>query len=118
MWTHHHPPQGCVKSIVTEKELRLREGMALLGLRSDAYWASWFLTHWGESLHHPSRSRSFTLSKRRFPFHQNPTRPLTSTRVHTLVLVSKWCRAYGGRQSAASASPTLTMLTFNELQGV
>lgn len=37
--------QGCVKSIVTEKELRLREGMALLGLRGQAYWASWFLTH-------------------------------------------------------------------------
>jgi hypothetical protein len=41
------PFQGCVKSIVTEKELRLREGMALLGLRGAAYWGSWFLTHWG-----------------------------------------------------------------------
>jgi hypothetical protein len=39
------PFQGVVKNIVTEKELRLREGMALLGLRSRAYWGSWFLTH-------------------------------------------------------------------------
>jgi hypothetical protein len=39
------PFQGCVKSIVAEKELRLREGMALLGLRAQAYWSSWFLTH-------------------------------------------------------------------------
>ncbi|KAK3284750.1 hypothetical protein CYMTET_7616 [Cymbomonas tetramitiformis] len=35
-----------MKSIVTEKELRLREGMMLMGLPSPLYWASWFLSHW------------------------------------------------------------------------
>ena len=35
-----------VKSITVEKELRLREGMRIMGLSDVAYWASWFVTHY------------------------------------------------------------------------
>ncbi|KAK3266229.1 hypothetical protein CYMTET_25133, partial [Cymbomonas tetramitiformis] len=41
------PFQSCVKAVVCEKELRLREGMALLGLREGVYWGSWFTIHFG-----------------------------------------------------------------------
>lgn len=40
------PTRAVVSSIVREKELRLREGMRILGLTEAAYWASWSLTHW------------------------------------------------------------------------
>ncbi|WIA08739.1 hypothetical protein OEZ85_008162 [Tetradesmus obliquus] len=40
------PTRAVVGSIVREKELRLREGMRILGLSEAAYWASWSLTHW------------------------------------------------------------------------
>jgi len=35
-----------MKSIVVEKELRLREGMQMMGMSSNMYWMSWFFTHW------------------------------------------------------------------------
>ena len=35
-----------MKSVVVEKELRLREGMQMMGMSSNMYWASWFFTHW------------------------------------------------------------------------
>ena len=35
-----------MKSIVVEKELRLREGMQMMGMSSNMYWLSWFATHW------------------------------------------------------------------------
>ena len=31
-----------VKSIVVEKELRLREGMQMMGMSSNMYWFSWW----------------------------------------------------------------------------
>jgi len=34
-----------LKTIVAEKELRLREGMAMMGMGDRVYWGSWFLTH-------------------------------------------------------------------------
>ena len=34
-----------MKSVVVEKELRLREGMQMMGMSSNMYWASWFYTH-------------------------------------------------------------------------
>ncbi|KXZ53111.1 hypothetical protein GPECTOR_7g1001 [Gonium pectorale] len=40
------PTRAVVADIVREKELRLREGMRVLGLSEPAYWASWGLTHW------------------------------------------------------------------------
>ncbi|GBF94218.1 hypothetical protein Rsub_06488 [Raphidocelis subcapitata] len=40
------PTRGAVVDVVGEKELRLREGMAALGLTDAAYWCSWALTHW------------------------------------------------------------------------
>ncbi|PNG99270.1 ATP-binding cassette sub-family A member 5, partial [Tetrabaena socialis] len=40
------PTRAVVGDIVREKELRLREGMRVLGLSEPAYWASWGLTHW------------------------------------------------------------------------
>ncbi|KAF6260985.1 hypothetical protein COO60DRAFT_831207 [Scenedesmus sp. NREL 46B-D3] len=40
------PTRAVVGSIVREKELRLREGMRILGLSEAAYWCSWSLTHW------------------------------------------------------------------------
>eukprot|EP00879_Flechtneria_rotunda_P027764 GHRR01029755.1.p1 GENE.GHRR01029755.1~~GHRR01029755.1.p1 ORF type:complete len:493 (+),score=163.44 GHRR01029755.1:105-1583(+) len=40
------PTRAVVGSIVREKELRLREGMRILGLSEAAYWWSWSLTHW------------------------------------------------------------------------
>ena len=39
------PMRSNVASIVSEKELRLREGMRLLGVTDLAYWTSWVLTH-------------------------------------------------------------------------
>ncbi|KAF6258658.1 P-loop containing nucleoside triphosphate hydrolase protein [Scenedesmus sp. NREL 46B-D3] len=39
------PTRAVVSSIVREKELRLREFMAVLGLPELAYWASWAFTH-------------------------------------------------------------------------
>mmetsp|Transcript_4100 Transcript_4100/g.5426 ORF Transcript_4100/g.5426 Transcript_4100/m.5426 type:complete len:1767 (-) Transcript_4100:194-5494(-) len=35
-----------LKSIVGEKELRLREGMQMMGLSDTLYWGSWFISHW------------------------------------------------------------------------
>jgi ABC-type multidrug transport system ATPase subunit len=35
-----------LKSIVQEKELRLREGMRMMGMTDTAYWSTWFITHW------------------------------------------------------------------------
>ena len=35
-----------LKSIVMEKELRIREGMLMMGLRGRTYWLSWFVTHY------------------------------------------------------------------------
>ena len=32
--------------MVVEKELRLREGMSMMGMSSNMYWTSWFFTHW------------------------------------------------------------------------
>lgn len=40
------PTRVVVGSIVREKELRLREGMRILGLSEGAYWSSWAVTHW------------------------------------------------------------------------
>ncbi|KAI8469139.1 MAG: hypothetical protein J3K34DRAFT_522412 [Monoraphidium minutum] len=40
------PTRAVVVDVVREKELRLREGMRMLGLTEAAYWASWGLTHW------------------------------------------------------------------------
>ncbi|KAF5833388.1 hypothetical protein DUNSADRAFT_10320 [Dunaliella salina] len=40
------PARAVVGSIVREKELRLREGMRIMGLGEVGYWGSWFLTHW------------------------------------------------------------------------
>eukprot|EP00884_Botryococcus_braunii_P008389 jgi/Botrbrau1/17551/Bobra.0739s0002.1 len=40
------PTRAAVVTIVREKELRLREGMRILGLKDGAYWASWAITHW------------------------------------------------------------------------
>ncbi|KAK9828547.1 hypothetical protein WJX72_000707 [[Myrmecia] bisecta] len=39
------PTRSMVAAIVREKELRLREGMRILGLKDAAYWASWAITH-------------------------------------------------------------------------
>lgn len=35
-----------MKSIVVEKELRLREGMKMMGMSNTMFWWSWFVTHW------------------------------------------------------------------------
>ena len=35
-----------LKSLVMEKELRIREGMLIMGLRGRTYWFSWFVTHY------------------------------------------------------------------------
>ena len=35
-----------LKSMVMEKELRIREGMLMMGLRGRTYWLSWFVTHY------------------------------------------------------------------------
>lgn len=35
-----------VKSVVQEKELRLREGMRMMGMTDTAYWTTWLITHW------------------------------------------------------------------------
>jgi len=35
-----------LKSLVMEKELRIREAMQMSGLRNRTYWASWFATHY------------------------------------------------------------------------
>eukprot|EP00238_Polyblepharides_amylifera_P013822 CAMPEP_0196598342 /NCGR_PEP_ID=MMETSP1081-20130531/94265_1 /TAXON_ID=36882 /ORGANISM="Pyramimonas amylifera, Strain CCMP720" /LENGTH=1870 /DNA_ID=CAMNT_0041924027 /DNA_START=155 /DNA_END=5767 /DNA_ORIENTATION=+ len=35
-----------MKSVVGEKELRLREGMQMMGLSDSLYWGSWFISHW------------------------------------------------------------------------
>ena len=39
------PTRSVVAAVVREKELRLREGMRILGLKDPAYWASWTITH-------------------------------------------------------------------------
>ena len=39
------PMRSNVASVVSEKELRLREGMRLLGVTDFSYWLSWVLTH-------------------------------------------------------------------------
>ena len=39
------PMRSNVASVVSEKELRLREGMRLLGVTDFSYWVSWVLTH-------------------------------------------------------------------------
>ena len=36
-----------LKSLIMEKELRIREAMQMMGLRSSVYWLSWFVTHYG-----------------------------------------------------------------------
>ena len=35
-----------LKALVMEKELRIREGMLMMGLRGRTYWLSWFCTHY------------------------------------------------------------------------
>jgi hypothetical protein len=35
-----------LKSLVMEKELRIREGMLMMGLHGRTYWLSWFVTHY------------------------------------------------------------------------
>ncbi|GAX84392.1 hypothetical protein CEUSTIGMA_g11814.t1 [Chlamydomonas eustigma] len=40
------PTRAAVSEVVREKELRLREGMRILGLNDLPYWLSWALTHW------------------------------------------------------------------------
>lgn len=35
-----------MKTIVVEKELKLREGMKMMGLTDLTYWSSWLFTHW------------------------------------------------------------------------
>lgn len=35
-----------LKSVVQEKELRLREGMRVMGMTDGMFWVSWFVTHW------------------------------------------------------------------------
>jgi hypothetical protein len=35
-----------LKSVVQEKELRLREAMRVMGLTDSMFWLSWFVTHW------------------------------------------------------------------------
>jgi hypothetical protein len=40
------PTRAMVGALVREKELRLREGMRMLGLGDVAYWGSWGTTHW------------------------------------------------------------------------
>jgi hypothetical protein len=42
----HTHCRAVVSTIVREKELRLREGMRMLGLGETAYWGSWAATHW------------------------------------------------------------------------
>ncbi len=39
-----------MKSVVVEKELRLREGMEMMGCSANMYWASWFFTHWSTAM--------------------------------------------------------------------
>ncbi|QDZ26080.1 ABC transporter [Chloropicon primus] len=39
------PMRSNVASVVCEKELRLREGMRLLGVTDFSYWLSWLITH-------------------------------------------------------------------------
>ena len=39
-----------LKSLVMEKELRIREGMLMMGLRGRTYWLSWFVTHYSTLL--------------------------------------------------------------------
>jgi hypothetical protein len=39
-----------LKALVAEKELRLREGMQMMGLQSSMYWISWFTTHFSTLL--------------------------------------------------------------------
>ena len=39
------PMRANVGSVVSEKELRLREGMRLLGVTDFSYWLSWIITH-------------------------------------------------------------------------
>jgi len=39
-----------MKSIVVEKELRLREGMKMMGMSNTMFWTSWFVTHWLSSM--------------------------------------------------------------------
>lgn len=39
------PFKSAVGNLVTEKELRLREGMKLFGLQTSTYFMSWFTTH-------------------------------------------------------------------------
>ena len=39
-----------MKSIIVEKELRLREGMKMMGMSNTMFWWSWFMTHWLSSM--------------------------------------------------------------------
>ena len=39
-----------MKTIVVEKELKLREGMKMMGLTDFTYWSSWLVTHWAASM--------------------------------------------------------------------
>jgi len=39
-----------MKSIVVEKELRLREGMKMMGMSNTMFWSSWLMTHWLSSM--------------------------------------------------------------------
>lgn len=41
------PTRAAVGDVVRERELRLRQGLRLLGLGDGPYWASWALTHAG-----------------------------------------------------------------------
>jgi hypothetical protein len=41
------PTRAAVAAVVQEKELGLREGLRLQGLRDAAYWGSWAASHWG-----------------------------------------------------------------------
>lgn len=39
-----------IKSLVQEKELRLREGMQMMGMTDSMFWATMFIMHWGSLL--------------------------------------------------------------------
>eukprot|EP00798_Chlamydomonas_sp_ICE-L_P031756 gene31756-6954_t len=45
VYAYLSPSRAMVLDVVREKELRLREGMCMLGLTDFAYWSSWAITH-------------------------------------------------------------------------
>lgn len=36
---------GLVKKLLTEKELRIREGMKMMGMSNSSFYLSWFITY-------------------------------------------------------------------------